>query len=335
MVPAMTAFTACLQAYFTTYLVTQRAASGHTITAYRDTFRLLLGHLNTEHGIAPDAVEFSDLGAGTVTGFLNHLETQRHNSVRTRNARLAAIHSFLHYAALDHPEHADLIARCLAIQTKNTTTPVLTYLTVAEVSALLEAPNRATPTGERDYVIIVLLLGTGLRVSELTGLTHQDMHLTRPAHVLCHGKGRKDRITPLNPTTTAALAQWIRAHAPHQPSDPVFTAQGSSQPITRDAIAARLRAHAATAAHACPTLATKRITPHTLRHTTAMRMLEAGIDITTIALWLGHESTQATMAYLQADLAMKQKAMDRTAPPQARGRRYTPTPDILRFLENL
>ena len=331
----MTAFTTCLQAYFTTYLTGQKAASGHTIDAYRDTFRLLLRHLNTEHGIPPDTVEFTDLDVATLTGFLSHLETQRHNSTRTRNARLAAIHSFLHYAALDHPDHADLIARALAIQAKNTTTPLLTYLTVDEVDALLNAPNRASRTGERDYVIMVVLIGTGLRVSELTGLTHQDLHLRKPAHLLCHGKGRKDRITPLNSATTDALTRWINHGPPHQPQDPAFTAQGSRRPISRDAIAARLTAHAATAAQSCPSLAAKRITPHTLRHTTAMRMLEAGVDITTIALWLGHESTQATMTYLQADLTMKQKAMDRISPADVRGHRYHPKADILNFLENL
>jgi site-specific recombinase XerD len=331
----MTAFTACLQAYFTTYLTGQKSASGHTIDAYRDTFRLLLRHLNAEYGIAPDAVEFTDLGVATLTGFLSHLETKRHNSTRTRNARLAAIHSFLHYAALDHPDHSDLIARGLAIQAKNASTPVLTYLTVDEVDALLNAPNRASRTGERDYVIMAVLIGTGLRVSELTGLTHQDLHLGKPAHLLCHGKGRKDRITPLNAATTDALTRWISHSPPHKPEDPIFTAQGSQRPISRDAIAARLTAHAATAAPSCASLAAKRITPHTLRHTTAMRMLEAGIDITTIALWLGHESTEATMTYLQADLTMKQKAMDRISPPDVRGRRYHPKADILNFLENL
>ena len=333
----MTAFTACLQAYFTTYLTGQRAASRHTIDAYRDTFRLLLRHLNAEHGIPPDAVEFTDLGTTSITGFLNYLEDQRHNSPRTRNARLAAIHSFLHYAALDHPDHADLIARGLAIQTKNTNKPVLTYLTVAEVNPLLAPPNRARWTGERDYVIMAVLIGTGLRVSELTGLTHQDLHLDKPAHLLCHGKGRKDRITPLNKATADALNRWISHNPPpHKPEDPVFTAQGGNQhPISRDAIAARLAVHVKAATSSCPSLAAKQITPHTLRHTTAMRMLEAGIDITTIALWLGHESTQATMAYLQADLTMKQKAMDRISPADVRGRRYQPKADILNFLEHL
>lgn len=280
-------------------------------------------------------MEFTDLTAATITGFLNHLQIQRHNSPRTRNARLAAIHSFLHYAALDHPDHADVIARGLAIQAKNTTTPVLTYLTADEAGALLNAPNRATSNGERDYVIMAVLIGTGLRVSELTGLTHQDLHLGKPAHLLCHGKGRKDRITPLNQATADALNRWISHSPPHEPADPVFTPQGNQRPISRDAIAARLTAHTATAAPSCPSLAAKRVTPHTLRHTTAMRMLEAGIDITTIALWLGHESTESTMIYLQADLTMKQKAMDRISPADIRGRRYHPKADILNFLESL
>lgn len=331
----MSAFTASLQAFFTTVLMHERAASRHTIAAYRDTFRLLLTHLHESAGIAPDAVEFTDLDAAAITGFLHHLETERHNSVRTRNARLAAIHSFLNYAAFEHPEYADIIARDLAIRTKNSSTPVLTYLSVPEVEALLRAPDRTSKTGDRDHVIILVLISTGLRVSELTALTHQDLQLTKPAHLLCHGKGRKDRITPLNQITATTLREWIRRNPARQPPDPVFTAQGSTEPISRDAIAARLRVHAATAHRSCPSLATKTITPHTLRHTTAMRMLEAGIDITTIALWLGHESTQATQAYLHADLGLKQRAMDRLSPPGMKRQRYTPTGHLLAFLENL
>jgi len=181
----------------------------------------------------------------------------------------------------------------------------------------------------------LVLITTGLRVSEMTALTHQDLHLSKPAHLLCHGKGRKDRVTPLNQPTTNALSQWIGRNPGSRPADPVFTAQGNTAPISRDAIAARLRVHTITAAKSCPSLATKTITPHTLRHTTAMRMLEAGIDITTIALWLGHESTQATQAYLHADLGIKQRALDRIAPSSEKGKRYTPTGHILKFLENL
>ncbi|MGH3097328.1 MAG: tyrosine-type recombinase/integrase [Streptosporangiales bacterium] len=333
----MSALTATLQAFFTTYLTGQKAASGHTISAYRDTWRMLLTYLHDTTGVRPANLQFSDLGVEVVTGFLQHLETVRHNTVRTRNARLAAIHSFFAYAAHRHPEHADIIARVLAIQTKNTHTANLTYLTDPEVDALLDTPDRSTRTGRRDHALLLTLVTTGLRVGELIALTHQDLHLTRPAHVRVHGKGRKDRITPINPATATALRRWTNeSHAPHHQQSPVFTAQGSTTPISTDAIAARIRVHAATAARSCPTLASKNITPHTLRHTTAMRMLDAGIDLTTIAIWLGHESTESTQPYLHADLGMKQRALDRLTPPAApTARRYRPDDQLLTFLEAL
>lgn len=295
----MSTFTAALQRFFTTHLAGQQAASLHTIAAYRDTFRMLLSHLQDSSGISPDAVEFTDLTSERITGFLHYLEIKRHNSIRTRNARLAALHAFFAYAAYDHPEHADLIARALAIKSKRTSSSTLTYLNEAEVEALLTAPDQTTRVGSRDHVIMLVLITTGLRVAELTALTRQDLKLEGPAHLLCHGKGRKDRITPLDRQTATALRQWL-AQAPESSSSdaPVFTGQGSTRPISRDAIAARIRHHAATAVTHCPSLGTKNITPHTLRHTTAMRMLDAGIDLTTIALWLGHETTQSTQAYL-------------------------------------
>jgi len=331
----MSTFTATLQSFFTTYLISQKAASPHTLAAYRDTFKMLLTHLHDTTGPTPDAVEFTDVNAEAITEFLRYLETGRHNTVRTRNARLAALHAFFAYAAYHHPEHAEVIARVMAIKSKKTSTTVLTYLTDAEADALLSAPDQTTATGRRDHTIILVLLTTGLRVSELTALTREDLHLTTPSYLLCHGKGRKDRITPLNKTTAAALSQWVD-RSPGDPVErPVFTAQGSTDPISRDAIAARLRIHTATAATSCPTMASKRVTPHTLRHTTAMRMLNAGIDITTIALWLGHESTQATQAYLHADLSMKERALARLTPIGTRGKRYAPQGELLTFLENL
>lgn len=331
----MSTFTATLQSFFTTFLVGQKAASPHTIAAYRDTFKMLLTHLHDTTGITPDAVEFTDVNADAITAFLAYLETVRSNTVRTRNARLAALHAFFAYAAYLNPEHADLIARALAIKSKKTSTTVLTYLTDAEADALLAAPDQSSRTGSRDHTIILVLLATGLRVSELTALTRDDLRLGRPAYLLCHGKGRKDRVTPLSKQAASALRRWV-AHSPDAgPGSPVFTAQGSAHPISRDAIAARLRVHAATAAKNCPSVAGKTITPHTLRHTTAMRMLGAGIDTTTIALWLGHESTQATQAYLHADLSMKERALARLGPIGNGGKRYSPKGDLLTFLENL
>lgn len=331
----MSTLTTTVQSFFTTYLTSQKAASRHTITAYRDTFTLLLRYLHDATGITPDHVEFTDVNADTVSAFLDYLETVRGNTIRTRNARLAALHAFFSYAAYLNPDHAELIARVLAMKSKKTSTTILTYLTSDEADALLAAPDRATRTGFRDYTIIHVLLTTGLRVSELTALTCADLQLQKPAHLLCHGKGRKDRITPLDAATVVALNTYLARYAPTPPAAPVFTAQGSTTAISRDAIAARLRIHAATATAQCRSLANKAVTPHTLRHAAAMRMLEAGIDITTIALWLGHETTQATQAYIHADLSLKERAITRLQPKGIQSQRYTPQGQLLAFLEAL
>jgi integrase/recombinase XerD len=331
----VTALAPTLQSFFTAYLIGQRDASPHTITAYRDTFRLLLDYTHRRTGIRPSDLDLSVIDAELVAGFLTHLENDRGNSARTRNARLAAIHSLFQHAALRHPEHADLIARVLAIKSKNTRRAVVTYLSDPETDALLAAPNRATWTGRRDHLIILTMVTTGLRVSELTGLTRADIRPTPPgAHLTCHGKGRKDRITPLEAQTAAALREWL-ADNTTPPTAPVFTPQGASRKMTSDAIAQRLTLHTARAGQTSPTLTGKIITPHTLRHTCAMRMLAAGNDITTIALWLGHESPESSRPYLHADLQLKQRALDRTAPPHTTPGRYTPPDTLLAFLESL
>lgn len=331
----MTALAPTLQSFFTAYLIGQRDASPHTITAYRDTFRLLLDYTHRRTGIRPSDLDLSVIDAELVAGFLTHLENDRGNSARTRNARLAAIHSLFQHAALRHPEHANLIARVLAIKSKNTRRAVVTYLSDPETDALLAAPNRTTWTGRRDHLIILTMVTTGLRVSELTGLTRADIRPTPPgAHLACHGKGRKDRITPLDTQTAAALREWL-ADNTAPPTAPVFAPQGANRKMTSDAIAQRLALHAALAGQASPTLTGKIITPHTLRHTCAMRMLAAGNDITTIALWLGHESPESSRPYLHADLQLKQRALDRTAPPHTTPGRYTPPDALLAFLESL
>lgn len=331
----MTALAPTLQSFFTAYLIGQRDASPHTITAYRDTFRLLLAYTHQRTGIRPADLDLTVIDADLVAGFLTHLENDRGNSARTRNARLAAIHSLFQHAALHHPEHADLIARVLAIKSKNTHRAIVTYLTDPETDALLAAPNRATWTGRRDHLIILTLVTTGLRVSELTGLTRTDIRPTPPgAHLACHGKGRKDRVTPLDAPTAGALREWL-ANNDSPPTAPVFTPQGATRRMTSDAVTQRLTVHAARAALACPTLTGRIITPHTLRHTCAMRMLAAGNDVTTIALWLGHESPESSRPYLHADLQLKQRALDRTAPPHTTTGRYTPPDTLLAFLEGL
>ncbi|HZN75263.1 MAG TPA: tyrosine-type recombinase/integrase [Micromonosporaceae bacterium] len=326
----MTALAPTLQSFFTHYLIGQRAASRHTITAYRDTWRLLLDYTQQHTGIAPSDLDISDLNPDLVAGFLTHLQQVRGNSARTRNARLAAIHSLFSHAALRHPEHAGLIAQILAIPAKNTHRTVITYLTEAQVTALLAAPDRSTWTGRRDHLILLVMITTGLRVSELTGLRRCDIAPPPGASLACHGKGRKDRIMPIDATTAEVSANWL-AENPGPPEDPLFTARGTKRKMTTDAVAQRV----ATAAAACPTLTGRIVSPHVLRHTTAMRMLTAGIDITTIALWLGHESPESTRPYLHADLALKQRALDRTAPPGTTPGRYTPPDTILAFLETL
>jgi site-specific recombinase XerD len=331
----VTALAPTLQSFFTGYLIGQRDASPHTITAYRDTFRLLLAYTYQRTGIRPSDLDLAVMDADLIARFLTHLQDERGNSARTRNARLAAIHSLFRYAALQHPEHADWIARVLAIQSKNTARTIVTYLNDLETDALLAAPNQDTWTGRRDHTILLTMVTTGLRVSELTDLTRTDVQPRPPgAHLACHGKGRKDRITPLETQTATALRDWL-AHSDPAPTAPVFTAQGTHHKMTSDAVTQRIKVHTVRAAQACPTLTGRPITPHTLRHTCAMRMLAAGIDSTIIALWLGHESPESTRPYLHADLQLKQRALDRTAPPHTTQGRYTPPDAILAFLEGL
>ncbi len=330
----MTVFSATLQAFFTDRLIRQRQASGHTIAAYRDALRLLLTFASHRTGKNPSLLEFADLDAPLVAAFLDHLEHDRHNMVRTRNARLAAIHALYRYAALHHPEHAADIARVLAIPPKTSRRTIVTFLTDAETDALLAAPDRGTWTGRRDHAMLLLATQTGLRVSELTALTCGDLHLGTGPHVNCHGKGRKDRITPLTPNTVTVLRHWLAERA-EQSTDPLFpTRRGSA--LSRDAVEHRLTHHSRNATRTCPTLADKKITPHILRHTAAMRLLHAGVDITVIALWLGHESINTTQVYVHADLALKQQALDRTKPSTTPPGRYQPPTDqLLAFLENL
>jgi site-specific recombinase XerD len=294
----MTAFAPTLQAFFTQYLTSQRGASPHTITAYRDTLRLLLGYTQRRTGTAPSLLDISHLTADLVADFLTHLEHDRGNSVRTRNARLAAIHSLFAYAAPRHPEHADLIAQVLAIPAKKAHRTVITYLTEPEVTALLAAPDRGTWTGRRDHLSLLIMITTGVRVAELTALTREDTAPPPGAHLAVHGKGRKDRATPVDDVTAAAVACWL-AENPGQKHDPLLTARGTRRKLSSDAVAQRITVHAATAAAGCPTLAGRTITPHVLRHTTAMRMLAAGNDITTIALWLGCAARRSVVSPAQ------------------------------------
>lgn len=329
----MTALAPTLQTFFTQRLLTQRQVSAHTVAAYRDTFRLLLGFVYEQTGTAPSKVKFTDLNATVIGAFLEHLEHVRGNSAPTRNARLAAIHSLFHFAALQHPDHAALIQRVLAIPPKRYHQRQVAFLSPEEVNALLAAPDRTTVLGRRDHALLVLAVQTGLRVSELTGLRGQDLHLGTGAHVRCHGKGRKERATPLNDETVAVLRAWIHDHAP-SPEEPAFVSRLNG-PLSRDAVERLVAKYARTAARTCPGLNSKTVTPHVLRHTAAMRLLEAGVDTSVIALWLGHEHVQATQIYVHAHLALKEQALARTAPPDTKPGRYRPPDTLLAFLEAL
>ena len=329
----MSALAPALQAYFTQRLISQRAASPNTIAAYKHTFRLLLDFAARRTGTTPSELDIAELDAALIAAFLDHLERDRHNRPTTRNNRLAAIHSLFGYLALHHPEHAASIQRVLAIAPKRTQRNLVTYLTDPEVAALLAACDQTTWTGRRDHAMFALAIQTGLRISELAGLTRNDITLTTGANVHTIGKGRKQRRTPLVPTTTAVLKAWLRECAA-APTDPLFPAIAGG-PLSRDAIEHRLARHVAQARANCPSIQGKRVTMHTLRHTAAMRLLLAGNDITVIALWLGHEQIASTNVYLHADMTHKQQAIDRTKPLTAKPGRYQPSDALLAFLDGL
>jgi len=329
----MTPLAPTLQAFFTQRLIDQRRASPHTIASYRDTFRLLLAFAHQQTGTPPARLQLEHLDAPLIVAFLAHLEQQRHNTARTRNARLAAVHSLFRFAALAHPDQAALIARVLTIPPKRQDKPVVTFLTEPEVDALLAAPDRSGWLGRRDHALMLLMIQTGLRVSELTALRSCDVELGRGAHVRCEGKGRKQRVTPLTSQTVRVLRAWLAEQA-SEPNDPLFPASHGG-PLSRDSVERLVDKHAKLAEHACPTLAGKSISPHVLRHTSAMRLLHAGVDVTVIALWLGHESTRTTDIYLHADLTLKEKALARTSPPHTRAGRYRAPDSLLAFLDGL
>jgi integrase/recombinase XerD len=329
----MTLLAATVQSFFTDRLVRQRQASGHTIAAYRDGARLLLAFASDRTGKLPSQLDFADLDAPLIAAFLDDLQHRRGNSTRTRNARLAAIHSLFRYAGLHHPEHAAAIARVLAIPPRRERHTDITFLTDTEVTALLDAPDLATWIGRRDHALLHLAVQTGLRASELTSATRADLHLGTGPHISCHGKGLKDRVTPLTTSTVAILRAWT-AEGAHTPTDPLFPTR-RREPMSRDALAHRVACHATHAARRCPTLAGKKVTPHVLRHTAAMRLLRAGVDITVIALWLGHETTATTQVYMHADMTLKQQALDQTTPIGGRPGRYQPADRLLAFLQGL
>jgi integrase/recombinase XerD len=329
----MTALAPALQAYFTDRLLCQRRVSPNTVASYRDAFRLLLSFMQQKTGTPPARLELTQLDAPTIGAFLEHLERDRGNSARTRNIRLAAVHSFFQYCALRHPEHAALIQRVLAIPPKRSERRTVTFLTPEEVTALLDSPDRATWAGRRDHALLLSAVQTGLRVSELLALTRADVHLGPGPHLRAIGNGRKERVAPLTRQTVAVLRVWMR-EIDNQPASPLFPSTHGG-PLTRDGIERRLAKHVATARPSCPTLRAKRVSMHVLRHTAAMALLNAGVDTSTIALWLGHEQERTTHVYLHADLALKQRTLDRSTPPNGHPGRYRVPDTLLAFLEDL
>jgi integrase/recombinase XerD len=331
----MTAVAPTLQAFFLTRLGRELDASPHTIDSYRHAFRLLLTYAKTQTGTDPAELDLADLDAALVSGFLDHLESDRDNSVASRNTRLAAIHSFFRFASYRHPEHAQIIRQVLAIPQKKSQTTPRSFLTEAEMDAVISAPDLGTWSGRRDHALLVVALRTGLRLSELTGLRCQDVDLRTPAHIKCLGKGRKRRDTPIDKPTVKILRSWL-AERRGQADDALFPSRRRGQ-LSPDAVQRLIAKHVATAQATCPALARKQISTHNLRHSLAMDLLHHGLDAAVVALWLGHEKLESVNAYIHADPTLKQRALDRLTPlnPTAKTGRYKPSDDLLAFLESL
>jgi site-specific recombinase XerD len=322
-----------LQAFFTTRLMQQKQASPHTINSYRDTFRLLLKFLSGSLRRPPTHLCLEHLDAKTITAFLHDLEKERKISARTRNLRLSAIRSFFRYIAFEVPDQAAHIQQVLSIPGKRYTRRLVDFLTRPEAEALLAAPNLATSIGRRDHALILLALQTGLRLSELISLSKEDVNLQTGAHVRVIGKGRKERCTPLAKRTIKVLQAWLEEPWCSKGGRIFSNARGEK--LSADGVQYIVAKHARNAQMTCPSLARKRVTPHVLRHTAAMELLQAGVDRTVIALWLGHGSMDSTQAYLDADLATKEKALARLEPMGRKPRRYTADDALLAFLKSL
>ena len=326
-------FPALLQRFFTDRLCTQMEASAHTIAGYRDTFRLFLRFASEQRGKVPTKLGIEDLDADLIGDFLLHVETNRQNSARSRNTRLAAIRSFFRYVAMNEPAWLLHCQRILAMPSKRYVRRTVTFLDANEMAALLAAPDRSKWAGRRDHVILLVALQTGLRASELVGLRCKDLVLGVGAHISCLGKGRKERSTPLRPDTAKVLQTWIKERQ-GDADQPLFPSMRGDK-LSRDALEHLVRKHCLTASRSCPSLAGKNVSPHTLRHSTAMELLHHGVDQSVIALWLGHESVETTQIYLHADMRLKEKALACVAAPTANPGRYRPDDQLLAFLEAL
>jgi integrase/recombinase XerD len=324
---------AILQRFFTDRLMTQRQVSAHTMASYRDTFRLLLPFAQGQRHKRPSDLDLADLDADLIVAFLTSLEEQRHCSVRTRNARLTAIRSFFQFAAFQEPALSAHIQRVLAVPYKRQARPVVSFLSHAEIEALLAVPNRNTWIGRRDHALLALALQTGLRLSELTSLDRTAVALGPGAHVRCQGKGRKERCTPLTKPVVGLLKAWLKEPAP-QDTQILFPNRYGGR-LSSDSVQHFIRKYVRAAAEQCTSLKSKRVSPHVLRHSAAMELLAADVDSSVIALWLGHESVNTTQTYLHAHLALKEAALAKTTPHQIKPGRYRPGDRLLQFLSAL
>jgi site-specific recombinase XerD len=326
-------FSPLCQSFFSKRLITQRRASPHTISAYAQTFRLLVAYAQKRLSIPPSRLSLAQLDAPFLAGFLDDLESNRSNSMRSRNARLASLRAFYHYAAFEAPQHASLIQRVLAIPYKRLTRRLVSYLTRPEVEAVLGSIDKSTWVGRRNHAMLLLAVQTGLRLSEITGLRQKDLMLGHGAHVRCEGKGRKERCTPLAKPTVGVLKAWVNEQGGEE-SCFLFPSSNGGR-LSADAVQHALATHVTAAQRKCPSLAKKRVTPHVLRHTAAMELLQAGVDRALIAIWLGHESLDTTQIYLDADLQLKRTVLDKINPIQNRPGRYRPDDKLLNYLKGL
>jgi site-specific recombinase XerD len=322
-----------LEHFFTQRLMQQRQASPHTISSYRDTFRQFLKFTQQRLHKAPSRLNFEDIDAPLIVAFLDNLEKRQGISVRSRNLRLTAIHSFFRYAAFETPAYSGQIQRVLAIPSKRFTRTLVNFLTRPEVDALLAAPDQSTWSGRRDHAFLLVAVQTGLRLSEMTGLKRGDLAVGAGAHVRVIGKGRKERCTPIAKPTLAVLKAWLRE--PQRGGDDVLFPSARGERLSVHGVQYLITKHRKAASADCSSLKKTRVTVHRLRHTMAMDLLQSGIDPSVIALWLGHESVETTQIYLDATIEMKEKALAKTSPPKGKPGRYKPGDSLLGFLNSL
>jgi len=326
-------FAPLVERYFSQRLITQKHASPNTISSYRDTFRLFLRFTHKRTGKTPSDLTFSDINVDLIEAFLTDLEKRRGISARSRNLRLSALRSFFRFALYYEPAHVGRIQQILAIPAKRHDRTLVHFLTRSEVEALLAIPDGRTWIGRRNHALLLVAFQTGMRLSEITGLRRYDVELDTGAHVRCLGKGRKERCTPLAANTVKELKAWVRESVPGD-SDFLFpTVHGRR--MSSDAVQTLLAKYTAVARKNCLSLRCKRVSPHVARHTAAMELLQAGVDLSVIALWLGHESIETTQKYLDANIALKEAALAKTVPLNSRTSRFRAGDRLLQFLNGL